>query len=133
MKSSFRESAQAKALKLLCCLSVSGLFAFPPLAQASPMCTFNGERRECQVVMPWYSSAQMLPPNTDVMLVWPDQERTTVRAFGSRGSRIWWPGQTVLINGKFSGSVTNIGGTQSNPHVYIKSETGNRFSFEYND
>ena len=97
------------------------------------MCTFNGSRRECQVVMPWYSSAFMLPPNVDVMIIWPDEERTTVRAFDSRGPRNWSAGQRLLINGNHSGSVTSVRGSVSNPHIYIQSDTGNSFSFEYND
>jgi len=108
---------------------LSTFIAFTPAAYAYADCTFNGAPRACTVRMPWYGPGEAVPPGEDVLIIWPDGERTTVKGSGSG----WKDGQQVRINGSIPGQVIRVGGRRGTGLIYIRSSSGNTFSFEFGD
>jgi hypothetical protein len=107
----------------------TSFIAFMSVAHASPDCTFNGTSRDCTVRIPWYGPGEAVPPGEDVLIIWPDGERTTIKGYGSG----WKIGQHVRSNGTTPGAVISVGGKNLAPRILIKSTTGNTFSFTFGD
>jgi len=78
--------------------------------------------------MSWYGSGKLIPPGEDVLIVWPDEERTTIKAYGP-----WRVGEAVRINGTTQGKVVKVDSYVGGAEVHIKSSSGNRFSFTFGD
>lgn len=109
-------------------LSTVALTALRSAAEA--LCTYNGSARSCEVIMPWYRNGRQIPPGADVLIIWPDGERTTIKTYGSEG---WRAGQQVLLNGTTLGQVIRVGGPPGTGIIHIRSSSGNSISFTFGD
>jgi hypothetical protein len=109
---------------------LSMLALAPDKVLADTDCTYNGRSRDCRIVMPWYRSKIAVPPGEDVLIVWPDGERTAIKSYGSGG---WKVGDYVRLNASIPGRVASVNCQNGACTVYIRSSSGNTFSFPFGD